>query len=144
MRGNMGTTKSIMNKRTIEQSKYEIRSKLHTFRMSLIQLFNCSSFKINFRAYYQIKITTVISIFLPTLIFTAVLLNSCSTTEKLSDKSGVQLWGENCSRCHTAPPPTAYSDHKWETVGTHMKIRANLTQYEETKIIEFLKTANEE
>lgn len=78
------------------------------------------------------------------LLVPAILLNSCSTSEKLSDRSGVQLWGENCSRCHSVPDPSAYSDYRWETVGTHMRIRANLTQYEETKIIEFIKTANEE
>ncbi|TAL56859.1 MAG: cytochrome c [Bacteroidetes bacterium] len=78
-----------------------------------------------------------------TLLVSAILLNSCSTSEKLSEKSGVQLWGENCSRCHSVPPPSAYSDYGWEIIGTHMRIRANLTYYEETKIVEFLKTANE-
>ncbi len=86
----------------------------------------------------------IIQFCFPALLITTIILNSCSSSEKLSDKSGVQLWGENCSRCHSVPSPSAYSDYRWETIGTHMRIRANLTHYEETKIIEFLKTANEE
>ena len=92
---------------------------------------------------WNFKNVLIFFFFFPSLIF-AILLNSCSTSEKLSDRSGVVLWGENCSRCHAVPDPSAYSDLKWETVGMHMRIRANLTHYEETKIIEFLKTANGE
>ncbi len=67
---------------------------------------------------------------------------SCVTTNELRDKTGVQLWSENCNRCHNAPSPTDFSDAKWETIGAHMKIRANLTDGEVDKIVEFLQSAN--
>lgn len=77
------------------------------------------------------------------IIASTFLVNGCSTTENVvSDKIGAQLWGENCNRCHNAPSPSDFTDAQWETVGTHMKIRANLTDDEVKKITEFLKSAN--
>lgn len=58
------------------------------------------------------------------------------------EKSGAQLWGETCNRCHIAPSPADYNDTDWETISLHMRIRANLTEYESKKIEEFLKSAN--
>lgn len=79
-------------------------------------------------------------------IFAAIMLltmlDACTSTEKLSDKNAISLWGENCSRCHLVPTPSAFSDGNWAIIGTHMRIRANLTDMEEKIIIEFLKTAN--
>jgi mono/diheme cytochrome c family protein len=74
----------------------------------------------------------------------AVLLtNSCATQrEAAAQKTGAQLWGENCIRCHNNPSPAAYNNVDWETIGLHMRIRANLTDEEITKIVEFMKTAN--
>ncbi|WP_456420425.1 hypothetical protein [Lutibacter sp.] len=57
-------------------------------------------------------------------------------------KSGAQLWGETCNRCHIAPSPSAYNDVDWNTIALHMRVRANLTESEITKILEFLKSAN--
>lgn len=57
-------------------------------------------------------------------------------------KGGAQLWGENCVRCHNAPPPTAYGDDQWTVIGQHMRVRANITRDETEKIIEFMKNAN--
>jgi|TARA_R110000764_G_C10968334_1_gene378985 hypothetical protein len=58
------------------------------------------------------------------------------------EKSGAQLWGETCNRCHLAPSPADYNDTDWETISLHMRIRANLTEKEITKIEAFLKFAN--
>lgn len=58
------------------------------------------------------------------------------------EKSGAQLWGEVCNRCHLAPSPADYNDTDWETISLHMRIRANLTEKEITKIEAFLKSAN--
>jgi cytochrome c1 len=54
----------------------------------------------------------------------------------------MQLWGENCIRCHNAPSSGDYSNAQWETIGMHMKLRANLTDVETNKIVEFLKSSN--
>ena len=67
---------------------------------------------------------------------------SCTTSNAVGEKLGVQLWSENCNRCHNAPSPTNFSDAQWKTIGSHMKVRANLTDEEVNKIVEFLQSAN--
>lgn len=70
-------------------------------------------------------------------------LQSCSTSKQIiADKSGAQLWGENCIRCHNIPSPVDFNDTQWKTIGLHMRDRANLTKAEEEKIIGFLISAN--
>ncbi|WJJ96433.1 hypothetical protein [Algibacter luteus] len=88
------------------------------------------------------------------LLLTVGTIVSCSSTkDKYSavtdveeefkiEKSGAQLWGEACNRCHLAPSPADYNDTDWETISLHMRIRANLTEKEITKIEAFLKSAN--
>lgn len=66
----------------------------------------------------------------------------CKTSEMIQAKSGVQLWGENCLRCHNTPSPADFSDAQWEAIETHMQVRANLTNEEAKKIFEFLQSAN--
>ena len=58
------------------------------------------------------------------------------------EKSGAQYWGETCNRCHLSPSPSDYNDTDWGTIALHMRVRANLTALEITKIEEFLKSAN--
>src|SRR6266566_2525132 len=55
------------------------------------------------------------------------------------EKGGAQLWAENCTRCHYAPPPDRYSDAQWDVVVQHMRMRANLTGAEARQIAAFLK-----
>ena len=72
-----------------------------------------------------------------------IILQSCKATEKVTSKTGVQLWSENCVRCHNGPDPSDYSDRQWDVIGTHMKLRVNsLSDNEIDKIVEFLKSAN--
>lgn len=87
------------------------------------------------------KIPIIISLF--ALITAITVYGSCSSTSSLSAvKSGAQLWGENCLRCHNTPSPETFSDSEWDVAVMHMQIRANLTGNEAVKIAEFLKTAN--
>ena len=65
---------------------------------------------------------------------------SCAVSQQVTDKTGTQLWGENCGRCHNAPGPGELSAVNWDIVGKHMKVRANITDAEEKKIIEYLKS----
>ncbi len=58
------------------------------------------------------------------------------------EKSGAQLWGETCNRCHLAPSPADYNDTDWSTISLHMRVRANLREKEIKKIETFLKSAN--
>jgi len=87
------------------------------------------------------KIRIILFIFI-TGIVTLTLVNSCKTPQAISDKSGVQLWGENCARCHNTPSPAAYSDDQWDIIIAHMKVKAGLTEKEAEKIRTFLKSAN--
>lgn len=88
------------------------------------------------------------------LLFSGAVIVSCSSSkdtytavtgveeEFKIEKSGAQMWGEACNRCHLAPSPADYNDTDWETISLHMRIRANLTEKEITKIEAFLKSAN--
>jgi hypothetical protein len=56
-----------------------------------------------------------------------------------TEKSGAELWSDNCVRCHNIRSPGSYSPAQWETAMMHMRVRANLTPAEHKKILEFLK-----
>jgi hypothetical protein len=64
----------------------------------------------------------------------------CAPSKAVAAKSGVQLWSENCQRCHNTPSPITFSSEQWETIGMHMQTRALITQAEREKIVDFLKS----
>lgn len=87
------------------------------------------------------KIPIILGFFFGTV--AVVIISSCTVTNDLAAaKSGAQLWGENCLRCHNTPSPETFSDIEWDVAVMHMRVRANLTEEEAIKIAEFLKTAN--
>lgn len=73
---------------------------------------------------------------------------SCTTGKNIDGKEtvvaneGFALWKENCVRCHNAPSPLTYSDDQWDIIGTHMRLRANLTKKDTEEIIHFLQKIN--
>ncbi len=85
------------------------------------------------------KKLTLLSIMITLAVSMMVIINSCTASQKISMKSGAQLWSENCQRCHNTPSPSSFTPEQWETVGMHMQSRALLTEVEKNKIIEFLK-----
>jgi cytochrome c1 len=72
---------------------------------------------------------------------TAMMISSCAPTKAISEKSGAQLWGENCNRCHNAPSQEQYSKDQWPLIGAHMKLKAGITNDEMNKIVAFLQGA---
>jgi cytochrome c len=68
-------------------------------------------------------------------------MSSCAVSQKVKEKTGTQLWGENCGRCHNAPGPGEFSSANWDIIGRHMRVRAQVTETEEQKIIEYLKNS---
>ena len=60
----------------------------------------------------------------------------------IPQRSGAQLWADNCSRCHNIRPPQSFSDTQWQTITHHMRLRANLTGEETRKITEFLQASH--
>ena len=85
------------------------------------------------------KKLTILSMLIVLIGSMMIILDSCTASQKISMKSGAQLWAENCQRCHNTPSPSTFSPEKWETVGMHMQSRALLTETEKNKIVEFLK-----
>ena len=81
------------------------------------------------------KLIIILSI---TTMIIATIITGCASTQAIKDKSGAQLWGENCNRCHNSPSMDQYSKEQWEVIGTHMRVRANVTDEEASKIIAFL------
>lgn len=78
-----------------------------------------------------------------------LLLAGCASTPAaatssggIASKGGAQLWAESCVRCHNVRSPSVYSDAEWDVVMHHMRIRANLTAADTTRVLEFLKSAN--
>lgn len=67
----------------------------------------------------------------------ATLITSC-VSAKISDKSGTELWSQNCQRCHNTPPSSAFTNTQWEIINSHMRQRAMLTEEEFKKITEFM------
>ncbi len=66
----------------------------------------------------------------------------CQPSPSVSMKSGAQIWGETCLRCHNVASPDTFSDVEWDVATMHMQLRANLTPDETTKVKEFLQSAN--
>jgi cytochrome c2 len=66
-----------------------------------------------------------------------LIIASCMS-EKIANKSGAQLWAENCQHCHNIPSPQSFSNEQWVTIGMHMQTRALITQQERDKIVAFL------
>ena len=81
----------------------------------------------------------VISFLLLIICFGLFVFSSCAVSKKVNDKTGTQLWGENCGRCHNPPGPGEFNNSNWDIVVRHMRIRANITEDEEKKIVEYLK-----
>ena len=81
---------------------------------------------------------TTWAVVLGSCILAGALMNSCMESRKVADKSGAQLWAENCQRCHNTPAATTFSHEQWVTIGMHMQTRAQLTDKERDKIISFL------
>ncbi len=63
-------------------------------------------------------------------------------TPQAVQKAGVQLWADNCARCHNIRPPESYSDTQWDVAVLHMRVRANLAANDARAIAEYLKSAN--
>jgi len=86
-------------------------------------------------------------------ILTVIFVSACSSAtfnqSAEGDKSspviatnGVQLWADNCARCHNMRTPESYSDAQWDVAVLHMRVRANLTANDANAIVKYLKSAN--
>ncbi len=69
-------------------------------------------------------------------------MTGCQPSPSITAKSGAQIWGETCIRCHNVASPDTFSDVEWDVATMHMQLRANLTPDETNKVLEFLQSAN--
>lgn len=90
----------------------------------------------------RFKVNHLVILFMILFFVIVFIIEGCSTNKMVAEKPGALLWGENCGRCHNPPQPAAFSDVQWETITTHMRIRANLEEEEVKKIVAFLQMAN--
>jgi hypothetical protein len=99
----------------------------------------------NFKYHYMKKHISIYTLSVSLVVITALTITislvGCAPTKAVANKTGVQLWSENCQRCHNTPSPATFSPEIWETVGMHMQTRALITEKERDKIVEFLKSA---
>lgn len=84
----------------------------------------------------------LISSIIVSIVFFSTVIYSCKPSAAIMAKSGAQIWGENCIRCHNVASPATFSDVQWDVAAMHMQIRANLTTDEVKKVVAFLKSAN--
>lgn len=88
-------------------------------------------------------------------IMTVVLLTfiSAGITANAADKAkkdpmqfarGAKAWSQRCESCHNLRGPKEFSDSDWDTIVTHMRVRANLPGDVARDIVAFLKASNNE
>ena len=72
----------------------------------------------------------------------AGLLGAASLTTPTAlqaQRSGVDIWSQNCGKCHTFQPPNRYTANNWETIMVSMAQTARLTDQDADAVLEFLK-----
>ncbi len=52
--------------------------------------------------------------------------------------SGSELYAINCGRCHPERYPTEFTSNQWQTLLTHMRVRANLPAKQARVILKYL------
>jgi hypothetical protein len=61
--------------------------------------------------------------------------------EKKAEKklTGAELYAINCNRCHAERYPTEFNSGQWQTLLTHMRVRANLPAKQAKEILKYMK-----
>jgi hypothetical protein len=52
--------------------------------------------------------------------------------------TGAELYAVNCNRCHPERSPTEWNAAQWQTILTHMRVRANLPAAQARVILKYL------
>ncbi|MEI7533322.1 MAG: hypothetical protein WCK57_03055 [Verrucomicrobiae bacterium] len=53
--------------------------------------------------------------------------------------TGAELYAINCNRCHQERYPTEFTSAQWQTLMTHMRVRANLPAKQAKEILKYMK-----
>ena len=62
-----------------------------------------------------------------------------SPTESVAQRSGVEIWGAVCGRCHLIQPPDRYTAKDWDAITIHMTVTARLTTAQGEAVLAFLR-----
>jgi len=57
---------------------------------------------------------------------------------KIKKLTGADLYSIHCNRCHPERYPTEFTASQWKTIGTHMRVRANIPAAQAREIIKYL------
>ncbi len=61
---------------------------------------------------------------------------------KKSELSGVDLWSQNCSRCHNVRGPQEFNDAQWNIIVNHMRAIGGIPGAQARAITKFLQETN--
>ena len=66
-------------------------------------------------------------------------LNS-DNSKSSKEMSGVEIWANNCMRCHSLRDASTQTKAEWRVITQHMRLRGNLTGEESRKVLAFLES----
>jgi cytochrome c1 len=70
-------------------------------------------------------------------------LGTAGAADPKTEKSGAQLWADNCARCHNMRSRSELNHVQWKIIVHHMRGKGlYLTDAETKKIVEFLQSGN--
>lgn len=69
-------------------------------------------------------------------------INVSARNSENEELSGVELWSQNCMRCHNTRNVDEFNDAQWDIIMTHMRVVANLPGKQARKINEYLQKTN--
>ena len=64
--------------------------------------------------------------------------NSAAKLKPAKKLTGAELYAINCNRCHAERYPTEFNSAQWQTLLTHMRVRANLPAKQAREILKYL------
>lgn len=73
------------------------------------------------------------------LLLAAMVLPAFVPGEAAAQRSGAEIWAQNCGNCHVLQPANRYTAERWAIIMRHMQINARLTDTETEAVLEFLK-----
>jgi len=69
-------------------------------------------------------------------------LQEASAAAQAPARSGAEIWGDTCNRCHNYRDPGSYSDAQWNVAVMHMRVRAKLSGADAKAVLKFLQASN--
>ncbi len=90
------------------------------------------------------KISVFLSLLLMIVSITSVFEARAQGEEEVKKRelSGVDLWSQNCSRCHNVRGPQEFNDAQWDIIVSHMRVIGGIPGAQARAIAKFLQETN--